>query len=78
MKGGFDATRADAPGGGDARGRRADGASVPQWPAFPDSAHALSRLAARYKLIILSNVDRASFAGSILRLSVVFDGIVTA
>jgi len=35
--------------------------SVPDWPAFPDSADALARLGRRYKLIILSNVDRTSF-----------------
>lgn len=52
--------------------------SVPDWPAFPDSAAALARLATRYKLIILSNVDRHSFAGSIARLNVRFDAIVTA
>src|SRR5437764_8565965 len=28
------------------------GASVPDWPAFPDSADALARLARHYKLII--------------------------
>jgi 2-haloacid dehalogenase len=54
------------------------GASVPDWPAFPDSHEALERLAARYKLIILSNVDRTSFAGSNKRLGVEFAGIVTA
>ena len=54
------------------------GASVPDWPAFPDSQDALERLAKRYKLIILSNVDRASFAGSNKRLGVTFSGIVTA
>ena len=42
--------------------------SVPDWPAFPDSAAALAALGARFKLIILSNVDRASFAGSAARL----------
>lgn len=52
--------------------------SVPDWPAFPDSAEALDRLSRRYKLIILSNVDRASFAGSNKRLGVTFSGIVTA
>ncbi|HEY6471177.1 MAG TPA: haloacid dehalogenase type II [Candidatus Dormibacteraeota bacterium] len=52
--------------------------SVPDWPAFPDSAAALARLATRYKLIILSNVDRDSFAGSNARLGVRFDAIVTA
>lgn len=54
------------------------GASVPDWPAFPDSADALSRLSRHYKLIILSNVDRASFAGSNKRLGVTFDAILTA
>lgn len=54
------------------------GASVPAWPAFPDSAEALSRLKNRYKLIILSNVDHASFAGSNQRLGVDFDAIITA
>ncbi|HET7415473.1 MAG TPA: haloacid dehalogenase type II [Arthrobacter sp.] len=54
------------------------GASVPDWPAFPDSADALKRLAERFKLIILSNVDRRSFAGSNRRLGVDFDHIITA
>jgi 2-haloacid dehalogenase len=52
--------------------------SVPDWPAFPDSAEALERLGRRYKLIILSNVDRASFAGSNERLGVTFTSILTA
>ena len=54
------------------------GGSVPDWPAFPDSADALARLAGRYALIILSNVDRTSFAGSNARLGVEFDAIITA
>jgi 2-haloacid dehalogenase len=54
------------------------GASVPAWPAFPDSRDALARLARRFKLVILSNVDRASFARSNERLGVRFDAIVTA
>jgi 2-haloacid dehalogenase len=54
------------------------GTSIPDWPAFPDSAEALARLKRRYKLIILSNVDRASFAGSNRRLDVTFDEILTA
>ena len=54
------------------------GGSVPAWPAFPDSHEALARLARRHKLIILSNVDRASFAGSNLRLGVTFTSILTA
>lgn len=52
--------------------------SVPDWPAFPDSQDALARLAERYKLIILSNVDRTSFAGSNKRLGVTFTSILTA
>jgi 2-haloalkanoic acid dehalogenase type II len=52
--------------------------SVGDWPAFPDSPSALAALAQRYKLVILSNVDRRSFAGSNARLGVHFDAIVTA
>ena len=54
------------------------GMSVPDWPAFPDSADALARLGRRYKLIILSNVDRTSFAGSNRRLGTTFASILTA
>ena len=54
------------------------GRSVPRWPAFPDSAAALQYLKRHYKLIILSNVDRASFAESNKKLQVAFDKIVTA
>jgi 2-haloacid dehalogenase len=54
------------------------GASVPAWPAFPDSPNALQTLAQRYRLIILSNVDRASFAASNRRLGVTFTSILTA
>jgi 2-haloalkanoic acid dehalogenase type II len=52
--------------------------SVPDWPAFPDSAQALQRLSRRYALIILSNVDRAGFARSNERLGVTFTSILTA
>ena len=52
--------------------------SVPDWPAFDDSAAALAALAAKFKLIILSNIDRASFAGSNPRLGVRFDSVLTA
>jgi 2-haloalkanoic acid dehalogenase type II len=54
------------------------GVSVPDWPAFPDSAQALQRLKRHYRLIILSNVDRESFAGSNRLLGVEFDEILTA
>ncbi len=52
--------------------------SVAQWPPFPNSPDALAALSERYKLIILSNVDRQSFAGSNARLGVRFDAIITA
>lgn len=54
------------------------GASVPDWPAFPDSIEALRYLKQHYKLVILSNVDRLSFRGSNARLGVEFDAIYTA
>ena len=60
------------------RGRERLGDSVPDWPAFPDSADALARLARHYKLIILSNVHRAGFAGSNRRLRGDFAAIITA
>lgn len=54
------------------------GASVPDWPAFPDSAEALAYLKRHFKLVILSNVDRTSFAASNRKLGVAFDAIYTA
>ncbi len=54
------------------------GASVPDWPAFPDSVEALTYLKAHYKLVILSNVHRAGFAASNRRLEVAFDAVYTA
>ncbi len=54
------------------------GNSVPDWPAFPDMPEALEALQKHYKLVILSNVDNQSFAGSNKRLGVTFDAIYTA
>jgi 2-haloacid dehalogenase len=54
------------------------GGSVPDWPAFPDSAAALSYLKRHFKLVILSNVDRASFATSNKKLGITFDAVYTA
>jgi 2-haloacid dehalogenase len=54
------------------------GASVSDWPAFPDSTAALGYLKQHYQLVILSNVDRASFMGSNRSLRVEFDAIYTA
>ena len=54
------------------------GKSVPDWPAFPDTVASLQYLQRYYKLVILSNVDRDSFAGSNRRLEVTFDAVCTA
>lgn len=40
------------------------GASVGEWPAFPDTVKAMETLAKHYKLIVLSNVDKKSFAAT--------------
>lgn len=53
-------------------------ATIPAWPEFEDSADALRRLAKRFRLVILSNVDRAGFAASAEHLGVGFDAVYTA
>jgi 2-haloacid dehalogenase len=57
---------------------QAFGASVGDWPAFDDTVAALQYLGEHYKLVILSNVDRASFAATLPRLGVRFDAVFTA
>lgn len=54
------------------------GASVGDWPAFPDSAAALARLAREVPLIVLSNVDEASIRRSAAQLGDPFTAILTA
>jgi len=54
------------------------GRSVPRWPAFDDSAEALRFLQRHYRLVILSNVDRSSFAASQRKLGIEFDAVYTA
>ena len=66
---GVQPTRADA---------YAFGESVQHWPAFDDAADALKRLQTRYRLGVISNVDRASFVMSEAKLGVSFDLQVTA
>ena len=70
---------------GEALGRAVDdawagrlGGSVPDWPAFPDSAGALASLATHYQLIVVSNVHRDGFAASNRRLRGRFAAIITA
>ena len=57
---------------------QAYGNSVKDWPAFADSAESLGYLKNHYKLVILSNIDNASFVHSNRRLQVEFDAIYTA
>jgi 2-haloalkanoic acid dehalogenase type II len=54
------------------------GASIGDWPAFADTVAALTALQRRYRLVILSNVDRLSFHTTLPRLGVTFDAIHTA
>lgn len=53
-------------------------ASVGDWPPYPDTVVALGRLAARYRLGIVSNVDDDLFAETRKHLATDFDWIVTA
>jgi 2-haloacid dehalogenase len=58
--------------------RTAFGGSVADWPAFPDSAAALARLHARFKLGVITNCDDDLFAASEAKLGLKFDWLVTA
>jgi 2-haloacid dehalogenase len=58
--------------------RTAFGGSVEHWPAFPDSAEGLKVLGARYKLVILSNIDDDLFAYSAKKLGAEFTDVITA
>ncbi|MGI9658082.1 MAG: haloacid dehalogenase type II [Gaiellaceae bacterium] len=48
------------------------------WPVFPDTREALTRLATRFKLAIVSNVDDELFAQTQDAIGVGFDEVVTA
>ena len=54
------------------------GHSVGDWPAFDDAASSLQKLSRDFTLVILSNVDNASFKESQGKLAVDFDAIYTA
>ena len=54
------------------------GQSVSLWPPFADTRAALHYLQQHYRLVILSNVDRQSFAGSAAQLGVDFSAVYTA
>ncbi|MCH8196393.1 MAG: HAD hydrolase-like protein, partial [Chloroflexi bacterium] len=51
---------------------------LPGWLPFSDTVAALARLKKRYRLGILSNVDRDLFAGTARSLGVSFDFVITA
>lgn len=52
--------------------------SVGAWPEFADTVDGLRSLKKRFKLVIVSNVDHASFARTRLLLGVEFDAVVIA
>jgi len=52
--------------------------SIPHWPPFPDTLESLRYLGRHYKLVILSNVDNTSLAGTLRALDVPFLFTVTA
>jgi 2-haloacid dehalogenase len=52
--------------------------SVTDWPPFPDSPQALTRLARRFRLGVITNCDNDLFAASNRRLGVRFEWVITA
>jgi len=52
--------------------------SLARWEPFPDVNPALIRLSRRYKLAIISNIDRHLLGRSLQRLAVRFDALITA
>lgn len=67
----FDLPVSDADAAGFAR-------SIRRWPPFPDTSNALVRLQEHYRLAVLSNVDKASFAATERALGIRFDLVCTA
>lgn len=54
------------------------GQCVGQWPAFDDSIDALNYLRDHFKLVTLTNCDRANYSGAAARLGYPWDAIHTA
>jgi 2-haloalkanoic acid dehalogenase type II len=54
------------------------GGSVGDWPPFPDTVEALRYLERYYRLVILSNVDQASFRRTAARLGIGFEAVFMA
>lgn len=53
-------------------------ASLGDWPVFPDTRAALTKLAQYYRLAVLSNIDDDLFALTQARLGIRFDAVITA
>ena len=53
-------------------------ASPGDWPPFADAPEALARLAERFDLVVVSNIDNSLFAATRKRLGVAFAHVVTA
>ena len=51
--------------------------SVERWPAFPDSAEALKRLGARYRLVAMTNAQRWAARHFTQTLGDPFDAVIT-
>lgn len=62
----------------DEEAARAFAASIADWEPFEDSRRALEELRGSFRLVVLSNVDRESFAVSGQKLGRPFDLVVTA
>ena len=67
----FDLQVSDADAGRFAR-------SIRRWPSFSDTSKALARLQEHYRLAVLSNVDKTSFAATERVLGIRFDLVCTA
>ena len=52
--------------------------SVARWQPFPDTVAALRRLATRYRLAVISNIDDDLFARTAPKLEVAFEQVITA
>jgi 2-haloacid dehalogenase len=53
-------------------------ASVARWQAFPDTVAALRKLASRYRLAVISNIDDDLFATTAPKLEITFEHVITA
>ncbi len=52
--------------------------TIRDWAPFPDTVDALKRLATRYKLVVISNIDDDLFAHSARKLQVRLHAVITA